>query len=493
MPTPRHRYTLVGFSDELDWRALDFVEPIPPNRICTACGLVTRVTAFLPCLHVFCKKCYEQCCHDDGHCCPLDNHLVVEEDVEWREFPVMNLLKRKVKCWNEDRGCNIVLPASELSQHFCKDCDHHSICCPRCSIVVHCSSVFAHMQSECRDHVMSVASGNPQTKTTGEKALMMALNADIGEMKVRLDQLTQENNVQSNHLNDISNCMITMKEALLEISGRINISVASSSEAIQETLNDHGERLQQLAGTIMNSQETFKNALEDTKRSVEQVQENTRDTLKADFRELFSDEMNALKKTLQKELECATRTICSDCAETVSRIVGEKVSEKQINSSAINTEKILALNTIHVKRHEFVVEGFKAIKERAFSTGDSIYENKKVYIAGYYLWPGLHFKKVGQHVYLHPRIQLHKGMIDDVLQWPFKEKVRLTIKHPSQNKDCTKEVIPRYHPEYYARPDKASNAGAYLKGVSFCLDYLEREEYVADDKLRVVWELVPEN
>ncbi|XP_072141002.1 uncharacterized protein [Dermacentor andersoni] len=89
------RYTLVGFSDELDWRPMDFVEPIPAYRICKACGLVPRVTASLPCLHVLCKKCYDRCRHDDGRCCPLDGERVREDDVEWREFPVDNLLKRK--------------------------------------------------------------------------------------------------------------------------------------------------------------------------------------------------------------------------------------------------------------------------------------------------------------------------------------------------------------------------------------------------------------
>ncbi|KAL1445298.1 hypothetical protein MTO96_029254 [Rhipicephalus appendiculatus] len=118
MPTPTQRYTLVGFSNELDWRALSFVEALPSYRVCQACGLVARATALLPCLHVYCKNCYEQCRLDDGHCCPLDGQPASGEDVEWREFPVKNLLKRMVKCWNEDRGCDIVLPASELNKHF---------------------------------------------------------------------------------------------------------------------------------------------------------------------------------------------------------------------------------------------------------------------------------------------------------------------------------------------------------------------------------------
>ncbi|KAL1477820.1 hypothetical protein MTO96_035451 [Rhipicephalus appendiculatus] len=139
MPTPGHRYTLVGFSGELDWRELNFAEPIPPSIICNACGLVTRVTAFLPCLHVFCKRCYEQGHNDDVHCCPLDAQRALEAEVQWREFPARNVLKREVKCWNEHRGCDVVLSASELNKHFSKECDHHSTSCPRCFSVVLCS------------------------------------------------------------------------------------------------------------------------------------------------------------------------------------------------------------------------------------------------------------------------------------------------------------------------------------------------------------------
>ncbi|KAH6924016.1 hypothetical protein HPB50_010433 [Hyalomma asiaticum] len=121
----QQRYTVVGFSNELDWRELNFAEPIPSHRICQACGMITRMTAFLPCLHVFCKKCYEQCRHDDAYGCPLDCEKFCEGDVQWLEFPVQNLLSRKVKCWNGDRGCDKILVASELNRHFCLDCDHH--------------------------------------------------------------------------------------------------------------------------------------------------------------------------------------------------------------------------------------------------------------------------------------------------------------------------------------------------------------------------------
>ncbi|KAH7934404.1 hypothetical protein HPB49_025478 [Dermacentor silvarum] len=89
------RYTLVGFSEVLDRRPLHFVEPIPAYRICKACGLVPRMAAFLPCSHVICKTCYEQCRLSEDNSCPLDGNTFKDDDVDWRDFPVDVLLRRQ--------------------------------------------------------------------------------------------------------------------------------------------------------------------------------------------------------------------------------------------------------------------------------------------------------------------------------------------------------------------------------------------------------------
>ncbi|KAH7934299.1 hypothetical protein HPB49_024669 [Dermacentor silvarum] len=89
------RYTLRGFTQELDWRPLHFVEPIPAHRICNACGVLPRATVCLPCGDVLCKSCYEQCLLDDGYACLLDGDQFLQDNVEWIHFPLENLLKRK--------------------------------------------------------------------------------------------------------------------------------------------------------------------------------------------------------------------------------------------------------------------------------------------------------------------------------------------------------------------------------------------------------------
>ncbi|KAL1481421.1 hypothetical protein MTO96_034471 [Rhipicephalus appendiculatus] len=83
------------FSEDLDWRPLHFVKPLPRNRLCSLCGLVRKTAALLPCGHIACGPCFKQCVADDGHACPIDGEDWPEEEVEWSDFPTENLLKRE--------------------------------------------------------------------------------------------------------------------------------------------------------------------------------------------------------------------------------------------------------------------------------------------------------------------------------------------------------------------------------------------------------------
>ncbi|KAL3191518.1 hypothetical protein MRX96_059765 [Rhipicephalus microplus] len=94
MVPANQQYTLVGFTEDLDWNPLQFVNALPKNRLCSLCGLVRKTTALLPCGHVACSSCYEQSKVADGHVCPIDGQNCPEEDVEWRDFPAENLLNR---------------------------------------------------------------------------------------------------------------------------------------------------------------------------------------------------------------------------------------------------------------------------------------------------------------------------------------------------------------------------------------------------------------
>ncbi|KAK8757055.1 hypothetical protein V5799_000244 [Amblyomma americanum] len=96
MPPRSTRYTLVGFSAELDWRPLVFKEPLQTFRVCSACGLVRKRTAMLPCMHTFCEACYEQSAQEGARTCPRDGRRCEEQDVDWKDFQLEELLETEV-------------------------------------------------------------------------------------------------------------------------------------------------------------------------------------------------------------------------------------------------------------------------------------------------------------------------------------------------------------------------------------------------------------
>ncbi|XP_070383014.1 TNF receptor-associated factor 6-B-like isoform X3 [Dermacentor albipictus] len=452
-------YTLCGFTEELDWRPLHFVEPVPAHRICGACGVLPRKTAFLPCRDVLCKRCYEQCVLDDGHACLLDGDQFLPEDAEWRDFPLENLLRRKIKCWNEERGCDVVLPASELNKHFCNDCEHHATSCPKCSKLVLRSNVSAHLQSKCRDYAASPTSSVVEKSHSEEKAMMAlteSLDVGVVEIKHRLDEVISGHTVQSDRLNDISHCINTVKEALLQRpSGNSTLDhltsqctvMLSSVREVEERLIDHSEETRVLSGTLTDLIKELKEVLQDT-----------------------------------------ARTVSINCVGSVAGIAGAKDTEKKAGQGTLNKE--LALHTINTNRYEFMAKGYEAMKKRAYSEGFHRCSEEAIYLSGYHVSPGVRFKKAGDQVLLHPTIQLHKGVIDEFLQWPFSRNIGVTVKHPSQSKQCQKVWNIDGKLQFFGKPGETGNDGAFASIISFSLNDLEGEGYVEDDKLHIVWELL---
>ncbi|KAH8029614.1 hypothetical protein HPB51_002067 [Rhipicephalus microplus] len=96
MDLQQQSYTVFGFSKELDWRPLNFVDLIPAERICNGCGLLAIETAHLPCRHVLCKPCFQQCLVNEEYECLLGCNQFTKKDVEWRAFPMKDLLEYKV-------------------------------------------------------------------------------------------------------------------------------------------------------------------------------------------------------------------------------------------------------------------------------------------------------------------------------------------------------------------------------------------------------------
>ncbi|XP_077522012.1 uncharacterized protein LOC144133060 isoform X1 [Amblyomma americanum] len=227
MPPESRQYTLVGFAVELDWRPLSFVKPIPAYRVCCVCGLVRRRTAFLQCTHTLCQSCYEQCAQDGARVCPLDGHRCDEEDVELNDCPVEELLKRKAYCWNKESNCGEVLPASEIAQHFHRECRHHSISCPNCSAAVLCSNACKHFRSECCTSAPPPGSEREGEANCRDDAALLAsftrsFEGRADEIRALLERLVVGSGADSDRLSEVVHGVNNCQEKLIELQNDMN-------------------------------------------------------------------------------------------------------------------------------------------------------------------------------------------------------------------------------------------------------------------------------
>ncbi|XP_077492954.1 uncharacterized protein LOC144104046 isoform X2 [Amblyomma americanum] len=465
MPPSSTQYTLVGFSAELDWKPLRFVEPLPPNRICSACGLVPKRIAFLPCMHVMCESCYEQCAQGDLPACPMDGYEYQDEEVEWREFPSGELLSREVKCWNEQSGCQYVSGVSGISQHFHRECGHHSIRCPkcsatvlRCSMVEHLTSGFCHSEEPLRYQDETQLGYNDDTGlATGN---IGALGKQAGEMKKSLLRITGDLSAHSNRLNEMSQAINTMRE--------------TQSAHVAEVAERLRENLLQVKGEINLSNESLKQFL----------------VTKIDALNL-SGSIKSLQETTKNEVANATSQARDNLSRMTTAIQAVKTSTDDNIQKAIDLVKNVQLDVkLAVAACVFLVPNVKTLQKTAMEKGHAVHDSERVYLRGYHILPGVEFGKKDGSVYLHLTIEVHKGDFDDFVIWPFKQKIRFSIVHPKNgSKECIFQTGANSTQKRYLRPTTSKNAGIVYKGNCFNAQSLIDGGYVEDDQLRIKLEL----
>ncbi|KAH6924145.1 hypothetical protein HPB50_012809 [Hyalomma asiaticum] len=256
MSLPSKRYVLFGFSRELDWRPLQFVEPVPGHRICIACGLLPRTTVCLPCRHVLCKTCYEQSSVNDGYECPFDGERSREEDAAYVDFSLGELLSRKVKCWNMNNGCDAVMNALEILRHFDRDCIHHTAQCPECSTFVLHRDACKHRRNRCG---WNMAPSRVQDLEPSEESVHEATSTELEAMLVKrvedircgFDQVVRDHTTVCDRLNDISHAVNKINETVMQTSeGQTRATtdaITASVGEVKEHQAEHGEVLQEVS------------------------------------------------------------------------------------------------------------------------------------------------------------------------------------------------------------------------------------------------------
>ncbi|XP_077492962.1 TNF receptor-associated factor 6-like [Amblyomma americanum] len=459
-------YTLVGFSAEIDWRPLHFVKPIPPTRVCGACGVVRPNSALLPCMHVLCESCYDQCASTNGsHVCPFDDHEWQDDDIEWRAFPVAELLRREVRCWNEEHGCQCVTPASGIAQHFHRECAHHSVSCPKCCGTVPCSGVIAHLKSGlCNSGTTSASDSQLHSGLEKERAFITLFRgclekqiADVKELLVRI-------------LGDIT----THGDRLNEISHGVN----SSKETLRQELADGAKQNENRWTQIMSRMEASNRQLELLCGSADSLN--------------LSASMLRLEKILREEVANAARESQHKLSEIATAIEAVRAGENENSQKALayiqninrRSEQCVALCT-------FFVTNVESLQETAMKQGWARYESQQVYLRGYCISPGVYLEKDGETTKLKASLRLHKGEMDDSLVWPFEHTIKLCVVHPIYGEERVVQNKTSRSFDNYQKPTTASNEAVKFSKETLDMKSLIADGYVEKNQLRIKFELLP--
>ncbi|KAH6927480.1 hypothetical protein HPB50_004531 [Hyalomma asiaticum] len=420
----------------------------------------------------------------------------------------------QVHCWNKEYGCDAAIHASEVHKHFQQDCSHHSICCPRCGATISRSNAWAHLQSKCSDCIIGDKDNVSETPTYAEKerallALKATVEESVDEMRQRLDALLCENRVQSDRMNELSHCMNAMKEAFVGPRDRMSITkMGAAAEATgdltttekgngnfgeEDTLLNMGELLRETTAKCEAINTDIRKTLEILENSVHvtnSIHAQGRQALSADLHKV-SCTLGTLKKTFGEELQRVSKTITEAVATKDACLAALKNSmEKYAQEGLEEQMKLLAYSTSSFKRYETFFKGVKSLKGIALSKGLAFKCTPSTYLKGYSVSLGVCFKADVSGVSLHACIHLHKGIIDEFLPWPFHEDLRLTVQNGATEQVREHVNKARRSLVHMGRPGPSSNQRMYFPERSFSLEDLERDGYVVDDTIHVIFELL---
>lgn len=462
MATSKRGFAVVGYSDDTELRPLKFVEPIPAGRICAVCGYIPRTTYSLLCGHTFCGPCYESCVDVSRCVCPLDDEVCAKEDVHHRTFPAENLLRRKVRCWNEDNGCPVVLAASQVAEHFRHECQHHCTCCPTCLAPVLRRDVCAHLKSRCTALVLSVACDTHTETDDDLKSHLVAFEQQIekrvGEVDAKLAQLSLESVSRSDELIELLHSNNHLQEALKD--------QLEAAAGLQE------DKIVELCHNITR----LKEELKDQRDAASGSQNDRHEQLRHDI--------NDLKETLKDQLEAASAKTLGSLDRKAAEVKDRCIETSDALETTIGS--IMQSVQIDMNTHQRVLTGYDALKQTATDKGYSDSYSQKVYLRRYLMSWGIYFKKDGDKVRLHLELKLHKGRHDEFLEWPFKKGLKLCFIHPETREEreiCVKPSMSAADRKHFCKPAELDNQGVYFSQDSIESSEIERGGYLQNNQV----------
>ncbi|XP_061743257.1 TNF receptor-associated factor 6 [Nerophis ophidion] len=131
---------------------VEFDPPLESKYECPICLMALRNAIQTPCGHRFCKSCIEKSIRDTGQKCPVDNEMLLEDQLFPDNFAKREILSLTVRCPNA--GCSDKMELRSLENHLAQ-CPFATVPCPQCQHSVKKTCLEEHKIIECRRRPMS--------------------------------------------------------------------------------------------------------------------------------------------------------------------------------------------------------------------------------------------------------------------------------------------------------------------------------------------------
>ncbi|XP_028812493.1 TNF receptor-associated factor 6 isoform X2 [Denticeps clupeoides] len=131
---------------------VEFDPPLESKYECPICLMALRDAVQTPCGHRFCRSCIEKSIRDTGQKCPVDNEVLLEDQLFPDNFAKREILSLTVRCSNG--GCNEKMELRHLDSHV-TDCKFATVPCPQCQDAVLKRALEEHKIQQCLRRIVS--------------------------------------------------------------------------------------------------------------------------------------------------------------------------------------------------------------------------------------------------------------------------------------------------------------------------------------------------
>ncbi|KAK9971976.1 hypothetical protein ABG768_025312 [Culter alburnus] len=131
---------------------VEFDPPLESKYECPICLMGLRSAVQTPCGHRFCNSCIRKSIRDTGQKCPVDNEVLLEEQLFPDNFAKREILSLTVRCPNE--GCSDKMELRQLERHL-SQCKFATVPCPQCLESVRKSHLDEHKSQQCLQRLMT--------------------------------------------------------------------------------------------------------------------------------------------------------------------------------------------------------------------------------------------------------------------------------------------------------------------------------------------------